>query len=54
MSLTREEEQNRTLRVVHNLSKTLKVGKEKMSTLVSSETTAEANHQGVGVDTVEK
>ena len=54
MSLTREEEEYWTLRVVHNLTQTIKVGEEQMCTLVCSETTAEANHQSIRVDTLKQ
>ena len=45
--LTSKEELNRTLWVVNNLRKTLKVCKEKVSTLVSSKTTTETNEQSI-------
>ena len=54
MSLTREDELNRTLRVVHDLRKTLQVGEEEVSTLVCSEAAAEADVESVRCDAVEE
>ena len=54
MSLTCKEELNRTLRIVHNLRQTLKVGEEKVSTLVSSETAAETDEQCVWSDALKQ
>ena len=42
------------LRIVNDLRQALQVGEEQVSTLVSSETTAETNHQSVRVDALEQ
>ena len=54
MRLTREEEQNRTIGIVHNLAQTIEIGKQKMGTLIGSKATAEANHQCIGVDALKQ
>ena len=54
VSLTREDELNRTLRVVHDLRETLQVGEEEVSTLVCGEATAEADVEGVRCDALEE
>ena len=40
--------------VVNNLRQAVDICKEEVRTLVSGETTAETNHKGVGVDTLEQ
>ena len=52
--LTCKEELNRTLWVVNDLRKTLKVCEEKVSTLVSSKTTTEANEQSIRSDALKE
>ena len=42
------------LRIVNDLRQALQVGEEQVSTLVSSETTAETDHQSVRIDTLEQ
>ena len=42
MGLTREEELNRTFRIVHYLSKAVKVAEKQMCTLVGCETAGES------------
>ena len=41
-------------RIVHNLRQTIQVGKQQVCTLVGSETTAETNHQRIGVDLLQQ
>ena len=52
--LTREEEEHWMLGVVNNLAEAIQVGEEQVGALVSSKTTAEANHQRVGVDALQQ
>ena len=54
VSLTREEEEHWMLGVVNNLAEAIQVGEEQVGALVSSKTTAEANHQRVGVDALQQ
>ena len=54
VSLSREKEQHWALRVVYNSVKTIEVCKQKMCTFVCSETTTEAYHQRVRVDSLKQ
>ena len=54
VSLTREEEEHWMLGIVNNLAEAIQVGEEQMGALVSSKTTAEANHQRVRVDALKQ
>ena len=52
MSLTCEEELHWVVRVVDNLSETVKVAEEEVCTLVSSESACETDSEGVRIDLV--
>ena len=52
VSLTGEQELYRIVRVVHNLSQTVKVSEQQVSTFVSSKTTTETNQQCIRVDLI--
>ena len=54
VSLTCKKEYNGMLWIVDNLAETIEIGKQQVSTLVSSETTAEANHQCIGIELTKK
>ena len=42
------------LRIIHNLAETIQVGEQQVGTLISSKTTAEADDQGIGVETLQQ
>ena len=54
MSLAREEEEYWVLRIVHDCRKAFEVCEEKVSTLISSKSTAETNHKSVRIDTLKE
>ena len=54
MSLTGKQEYYWVLRIVHNLAQALQVGKQQVSTLVSSKAAAETDYQCVRIHTLEQ
>ena len=52
VSLTGEQELYRIVRVVHNLSQTVEVSEQQVSTFVSSKTTTETDQQRIGIDLI--
>ena len=54
MGFSREEEEHRTLGIVHNLSQAVDIREEQMSALVSGKAPTETNHQRIGRDALQQ